>query len=212
MPRLTKIYTKTGDDGTTGLGSGARVSKGDVRVEAYGTVDEANAALGLAIVACEQAIAQATIEARNPEAPRVKLFREVVDVLQASQHDLFDVGGDLCIPIVAGEKGMLRVQSEQTSRLERTIDRFNEPLEPLKNFILPGGTPAAASLHLARTLVRRAERACVRLLEEQPEATNPEAVRYLNRLSDLLFVLGRVANGNGAQDVVWVPGANRARK
>jgi len=204
MPRLTKIYTRTGDDGTTGLGTGDRVSKADLRVEAYGTVDEANATLGPAIVACEQGIAQ------NSDTPEARLLRDLVGVLQACQHDLFDVGGDLCIPIVPGEKGMLRVQPEQTARLERTIDRFNEPLEPLKNFILPGGTPVAAALHLARTVVRRAERQCVRLLMEQPNATNPEAVRYLNRLSDLLFVLGRVANGNGRQDVVWIPGANRA--
>jgi cob(I)alamin adenosyltransferase len=211
MPRLTKIYTKTGDDGTTGLGSGERVSKTGARVEAYGTVDEANASVGLAIVACEEDIAHATIAARDPDAPRVKLLREIVSVLQACQHDLFDVGGDLCIPIAAGEKGMLRVQEEQTTRLERTIDRFNDELEPLKNFILPGGTPAAAALHLARTIVRRAERECVRLIEAEGAAVNPETVRYLNRLSDLLFVLGRVANGNGTQDVLWKPGANRGK-
>jgi cob(I)alamin adenosyltransferase len=192
MPRLTRIYTRTGDDGTTGLGTGARVPKFDLRVEAYGEVDEANAAIGLAIVACDD-----------------ENQLEISSLLRACQHDLFDVGGDLCIPITPSEKGMLRVQSEQTARLEREIDRFNEPLAPLQNFIVPGGTRAAAALHLARTIVRRCERVCARLLAEQPETTNAEALRYLNRLSDLLFVLGRVANGNGKSDVLWVPGANR---
>jgi cob(I)alamin adenosyltransferase len=209
MPRLSKIYTRTGDDGTTGLGTGDRVPKTDPRVEAYGTVDEANSTLGLAIVACEQDISQATIATRNPEAPRVKLLRDIVATLQSTQHDLFDVGGDLCIPITPGEQGMLRVQASQTARLEPIIDRFNESLEPLKNFILPGGTPAAAALHLARTVTRRAERMTVALLQASHDTVNPETVRYLNRLSDLLFVLCRVANDNGRLDVLWKPGTNR---
>lgn len=211
MPRLSKIYTRTGDDGTTGLGTGERVSKTDARVEAYGTVDEANAALGLAIVACEQDAAHAAMTERDPEGPTSRRLREIVRTLQLCQHDLFDVGGDLCIPVKPGEQGMLRVQAEQTARLESAIDRFNEPLAPLKNFILPGGTPGAAALHLARTVARRAERLCVALFESERETVNPETVRYLNRLSDLLFVLCRVANGNGAQDVLWQPGSTRGK-
>lgn len=204
MPRLTKIYTKTGDDGTTGLGTGQRVPKTDPRVEAYGTVDEANAAVGLAVVACQQEIASGA----GSLAHRQRLA-DIASVLRLCQHDLFDVGGDLCIPITPAEKGMLRVQPDQTQRLEREIDRFNDALAPLANFILPGGTPSAAALHLARTVVRRAERVTVALAVADPEGTSAETIRYLNRLSDLLFVLGRVANDNGAGDVLWKPGATR---
>jgi len=200
MVRLTKIYTRTGDDGTTGLGSGERVSKADLRVEAYGTVDEANATIGLAINACES---------HGSGAPEP--LREVGALLRACQHDLFDLGADLCVPIAHDEKPgtCLRMTAPQTQRLEHEIDRYNEPLAPLTSFILPGGSAASSALHLARTVVRRAERLCVELHRHEPKRTNPEVVRYLNRLSDLLFVLGRVANDQGRCDVLWVPGANR---
>ncbi len=196
MVKLTKIYTRTGDDGSTGLGSGARVAKDNLRVDAYGEVDEANAAMGLAVLACER-----------------DGLGEIAGLLRAIQQDLFDVGADLCVPIEAGERAdsRLRVQAAQVARLEQTIDRFNDPMPTLMSFVLPGGSPAAAALHLARTVVRRAERRVVTLARQEAAATNTEAVKYLNRLSDLLFVLSRVANGNGAKDVLWVPGANREK-
>lgn len=194
MVKLTKIYTRTGDDGTTGLGTGARIRKDDARVEAYGEVDEANAAVGAAVLACEQGG-----------------LAEIAGLLKGIQHDLFDVGADLCVPVAAGEKPgeRLRVIASQTERLERAIDRYNEGMPSLTSFVLPGGTGAAVALHLARTVTRRAERRVVTLLGAAAVEVNPETVRYLNRLSDLLFVLGRVANGKGAGDVLWVPGANR---
>jgi cob(I)alamin adenosyltransferase len=194
MVKLNKIYTRTGDDGTTGLGDGSRVAKADPRVDAYGTTDEANAALGLAVIAC-----------RNTGEPAAGL----APILETLQHDLFDCGADLCTPIKQDgkEAQRLRVIPSQIDRLEALIDRFNEDLEPLTSFVLPGGTPAAAALHLARTIVRRAERLAAATLEAQPDETNPDVIRYLNRLSDLLFVLGRVANPAG--DVLWKPGANR---
>ncbi len=197
MVRLSKIYTKTGDDGTTGLGDGSRVPKTDLRVEAYGTVDEANAALGLCV-----------IEARRETSERAL---EMVKLLTTIQNDLFDVGADLCCPPAADETpgSRLRITPQQSQRLEHAIDRYNEYLKPLDSFILPGGTPLAAALHLARTISRRAERCVVALASQQPATTNPETVIYLNRLSDLLFVLARVANDNGAKDVKWVPGASR---
>jgi cob(I)alamin adenosyltransferase len=198
MVKLTRIYTRTGDDGTTGLGSRARVAKTDPRVEAYGTVDEANAALGLCVVCCGGA---------GGESDAVSLGR----LLTSIQNDLFDVGADLCCPPEPGEEpgSRLRVSAAQTKRLETAIDEYNGRLAPLGSFVLPGGTELAARLHLARTIVRRAERCTVALRLAEPDATNPETVRYLNRLSDLLFVLGRVANSDGAGDVLWVPGANR---
>ncbi len=198
MVRLSKIYTKTGDDGSTGLGDGTRVEKTDLRVEAYGTVDEANAAIGLCVVAAGAD--------RGPHAAAISR------VLTTVQNDLFDVGADLCCPIEPGEKpgSRLRVTAGQTQRLEMVIDEHNERLKPLDSFILPGGTMLAANLHLARTITRRAERLSVGLLSAQGATTNPETVRYLNRLSDLLFVLGRVANADGAGDVKWVPGAHRS--
>jgi cob(I)alamin adenosyltransferase len=194
MVKLTKIYTRSGDDGSTMLGSGARVSKADIRVEAYGTVDEANAAVGLAVSACE-----------GPLPDIAALLLEV-------QHDLFDVGADLCTPIKPGEEPgkKLRVLAGQTDRLEGLIDEHNEGLGTLTSFVLPGGTPAACALHLARTISRRAERLVAALLEAEPDATNMEAMRYLNRLSDLLFVLARVANDRGRSDVLWQPGKTRA--
>jgi cob(I)alamin adenosyltransferase len=196
MVKLTKIYTKTGDDGTTGLASGARVRKDDLRVEAYGTVDEANAAVGVAVTYCTA----------GPVAG-------IGDVLKQIQHDLFDLGADLATPISGTEKpgARLRIVESQTLRLERTIDQYNEGLAPLNSFVLPGGTPLAAALHLARTVTRRAERLAVALGSREPDAVNHEAIKYLNRLSDLLFVLGRVANDNGKQDVLWVPGINRGK-
>jgi len=200
MVRLTKIYTKTGDDGTTGLGDGTRVPKTDHRVEAYGTVDEANAAIGLCVIEAER-------------SPQVAQAGEIAALLRAIQNDLFDVGADLCCPCAPDEQlgARLRVLPTQTDRIERTIDRFNDGMKPLDSFVLPGGTPLAAALHLARTITRRAERLTVLLISETGDAvTNAETVRYLNRLSDLLFVLSRVANHDGAGDVKWVPGASRA--
>jgi cob(I)alamin adenosyltransferase len=187
MVKLNKIYTKTGDDGTTGLVRGPRRSKADLRVEAYGTVDEANSQIGVARVLTES-------------------LPKLDTMLARVQNDLFDVGSDLATPgaDAEGERN-LRVTAAQTEWLERQIDRFNEALEPLTSFVLPGGTPLAANLHVARTLVRRAERLAVALRDAEPE-TSPETVRYLNRLSDLLFVLARVANGNGKKDVLWTPG------
>lgn len=194
MVKLTKIYTRSGDDGTTGLGTAARVPKDDSRVAAYGDVDEANAAVGVAVVECERGGAGA-----------------LATHLKRVQNDLFDVGADLCVPVKAGEKtgDRLRVTPEQTTRLERLIDELNGGLPTLSSFILPGGSAAGAALHVARVVTRRAERSVVTLRAREPAATGAEPVRYLNRLSDLLFVMARVANGGGAGDVLWVPGANR---
>lgn len=198
MVKLTKIYTKTGDSGTTVLGNSARVAKTHPRVVSYGTVDEANAAIGMAILAAGQPGAGA-------QAQRIG------EVLVAVQHDLFDVGADLCTPITPDERPgqRLRVEESQTLRLEREIDRANESLAPLNSFVLPGGRPLATALHLARTIVRRAEIKTVALAETEPDSINAEAVRYLNRLSDLLFVLARLANDDGKADVLWIPGKNR---
>jgi cob(I)alamin adenosyltransferase len=206
MVKLTKIYTKTGDGGTTGLVTGARVRKDDLRVECYGTVDETNAAVGLCVVECDRAA--------NDSKPAAGAAR-IGEVLRGVQHDLFDLGADLATPYSAKEREnpgtALRIVEEQTLRLERTIDEFNEHLQPLNSFVLPGGTALAANLHLARTISRRAERLAVALMGREPEGVNPEAIKYLNRLSDLLFVLARVANDNGASDVLWVPGSNRKK-
>ena len=185
MVLLNRIYTKGGDRGQTSLGDGSRVAKHALRVEAYGTVDEANAAIGIA---------------------RLHVAGDYDAMLGRIQNDLFDLGADLCRPGTA-EDGRLRLEESQVERLEREIDAMNEELEPLRSFILPGGTPAAAFLHLARTVTRRAERLVVALIELEP--VNPAALRYLNRLSDHLFVLARAVNEGGAQDVLWVPGANR---
>ena len=186
---LTRIYTKTGDDGTTALGDMSRVRKTDPRVGAYADCDETNAALGLAIAI-----------GNLPEP--------VAAVLRTIQNDLFDVGADLCTPVVADPKyPPLRVEQSYIDRLEGWCDEFNEPLPKLASFILPGGTPAAALLHQARTLARRAERSAWTLYEAAPESTNKLAMLYLNRLSDLLFILTRVANPDG--DVLWKPGDQR---
>jgi cob(I)alamin adenosyltransferase len=186
--RLTRIYTRGGDQGETSLGSGARVAKHDPRVGAYGTVDEANAAIGLA---------------------RLHVEGDVDAMLARIQNDLFDLGADLCTPAdeAGGPAGALRIVQPQIDRLEQEIDRLNAGLAPLDSFVLPGGSPAAAYLHLARTVVRRAERAMTELAVDQP--VNPLAVKYVNRLSDHLFVLARFVNEGGRRDVLWRPGANR---
>ena len=193
MVRLNKIYTRTGDDGTTGLGSGERRLKCDPRVEAYGTVDEANAAIGLARLHTAGA---------DPE---------IDAMLGRVQNDLFDLGADLAVPDTGKPLGYepLRIVPAQTVRVESEIDGLNARLSPLKSFVLPGGSPAAAALHLARTVARRAERLIVGLAQNPAERVNPEALRYINRVSDFLFVAGRVLNDNGNSDVLWVPGGNR---
>jgi cob(I)alamin adenosyltransferase len=188
MVKLTKIYTRGGDKGDTSLGSGERVPKFALRVAAYGTVDEANAALGLA---------------------RLHTDGEADAMLSRIQNDLFDLGADLCTPETGGEKahGALRIVPAQVDRLEAEIDAMNAELAPLTSFILPGGSAAAAHLHLARTVARRAERQMVEL--SRHETINEAAIRYINRLSDHLFVLARHCNNSGAADVLWVPGQNR---
>ncbi len=187
MVQLTKIYTKGGDGGKTSLGNGSRVDKYDLRVEAYGTVDEANAAIGLARLETD-ALADA--------------------MLGRIQNDLFDLGADLCRPMPdIGDDEALRIQPTQVQRLEDEIDGMNAMLAPLSSFVLPGGTPTAAALHLARTVVRRAERLTVQLSVDT--RVSETAVQYLNRLSDHLFVLARYVNDQGKGDVLWVPGANR---
>ncbi|GAA0553133.1 cob(I)alamin adenosyltransferase [Rhizomicrobium palustre] len=189
MVKLNRIYTKTGDQGQTGLGDGSRVDKDALRVEAYGTVDEANAALGIARLC-----------ATGPEnAPWDGMLFRI-------QNDLFDLGADLCVPEKEGEEGPhLRIQESQVERLEHEIDAMNEALAPLNSFVLPGGTALAAELHLARTIVRRAERLMVSLAKH--ELVGAPALRYINRLSDHLFVMSRAANKG--DDVLWVPGKNR---
>jgi cob(I)alamin adenosyltransferase len=183
---LTRIYTKTGDDGTTALGDFSRVHKTDVRLAAYADTDECNAAVGVAV----------TVGGLAPE---------LLVPLRQVQNDLFDVGADLCAPIVPEpEYPPLRITEEYVTRLEGWCDEFNEGLPKLDSFILPGGTPGAAYLHVARTVARRAERSVWALLETDAERTNPLTAKYLNRLSDLLFILGRAANPDG--DVLWRPG------
>jgi cob(I)alamin adenosyltransferase len=188
---LTRIYTRTGDAGTTGLGNGERVSKTDPRITAYADVDECNAAIGVALA-------------------MANLDDDVRDVLVRVQNDLFDVGADLCNPITPDPKyPPLRVTGDYVTRLEGHCDEFNARLSKLDSFILPGGTPGAALLHVARTIARRAERASFELIGVDPDRTSKLPAQYLNRLSDLLFILARVANSDGAGDVKWVPGANR---
>jgi cob(I)alamin adenosyltransferase len=189
MVRLTRIYTRGGDKGETSLGDGSRAPKHALRVAAYGTVDEANAAIGIARL---HVVAGADADA----------------MLGHIQNDLFDLGADLCTPEDGRRSaGALRMSASQVERLEHEIDAMNAALRPLDSFILPGGSAAAAYLHLARTVTRRAERLVSELAQAEP--VNPEALKYLNRLSDHLFVLGRRVNDNGARDVLWVPGANR---
>ena len=193
MVVLNKIYTRTGDDGTTALGTGKRMKKYDHRIESYGTVDEANAAIGMARIHL----------AGQPPELETMLFR--------IQNDMFDLGADLCVPD-HGEKlpyEPLRMTDAQVTRLETEIDEMNQHLSPLRSFVLPGGTPGAAALHIARTVTRRAERLMVQLADLPNEPVNPAAIKYVNRLSDFLFVASRYANSRGALDVLWVPGKNR---
>jgi len=186
---LTRIYTKTGDDGTTALGDMSRVSKTGARLGAYADVDEANSSLGVALAL------------GNPS-------QDIAELLSSVQNDLFDVGADLCTPVVPDpDYPSLRVTPDYTARLEAACDEYNGRLEKLSSFILPGGTPAAALLHVSRTVVRRAERSTWALLQEEPDRTGKEPALYLNRLSDLLFILSRVANPGG--DILWKPGGPR---
>jgi cob(I)alamin adenosyltransferase len=193
MVILNKIYTRTGDDGTTALGTGERVPKQALRISAYGTIDETNAAIGMA---------------------RIHLAGDhpvVEAMLMRIQNDLFDLGADLCVP-ERGEKPKyepLRVSQSQVERLEREIDTLNVELKPLRSFVLPGGSPGAAALHVARTVCRRAERIIVELSTIPEEPVGAAVVKYVNRLSDFLFVASRYVNDRGASDVLWVPGQNR---
>ena len=192
MVVLNKIYTRTGDDGMTALGSGRRVAKYDLRVECCGTLDETNAAIGLARLHTREKV-------------------PVLDAMLARiQNDLFDLGADLCFPDETRDaRGRLQVTDAQVKRLEGEIDTLNHELEPLRSFVLPGGTAAASFLHLARTVSRRAERLMVALASRPDEPVGDAALRYINRLSDFLFVAARFANEKGKADVTWVPGKNR---
>jgi cob(I)alamin adenosyltransferase len=190
MVVLNRIYTRTGDDGTTALGSGERRLKYDLRVSSYGTVDETNAAIGVARL-------------------HVPLASTVSDMLTRIQNDLFDLGADLAVPERPGGAERLRITDGQVDRLERDIDQLNAALAPLTSFVLPGGHAGAAYLHVARTICRRAERLIVELAGQPSEVVNPAGIKYMNRLSDFLFVAARVMNDNGASDVLWVPGQNR---
>ena len=190
MVVLNRIYTRTGDDGTTSLGTGARRKKYDLRVEAYGTIDEVNAIIGL--------VRLHTAEKSDLDA-----------ALGRIQNDLFDVEADLCLAEKGPGGARLTVTDAQVSWLENEIDRLNADLAPLKSFILPGGSPASAYMHLARTVCRRAERIMVALKDKAGEGVSEASLKYVNRLSDYLFVAGRYANDKGASDVLWVPGQNR---
>ncbi len=193
MVKLNKIYTKTGDAGTTGLGTGERVSKDAARIAAYGTVDEANSAIGMA---------------------RIHLgggHQGLDSKLERIQNDMFDLGADLCVPDRGAPLGYepLRMTEAQVDRVEAEIDELNAELQPLKSFVLPGGSAAAAALHVARTVCRRAEREMVTLSGLEGETVSPAALKYINRLSDFLFVASRYVNDRGRSDVLWVPGQNR---
>jgi cob(I)alamin adenosyltransferase len=191
---LNKIYTRTGDDGTTALGSGERRAKHDLRIEAFGTIDEANSVIGLARVETARDTSCARIDA----------------MLLCVQNDLFDLGADLCIPPGADMNAEpLRIAQSQVERLERNIDELNAELRPLSSFILPGGSKAAAALHFARTVTRRAERLLVALSKTPREGVGAPALKYVNRLSDFLFVAARYLNGKEEADILWVPGQNR---
>jgi cob(I)alamin adenosyltransferase len=191
MVNLTRIYTRTGDDGTTSLGDMSRTTKTDLRLEAYADVDEANSSIGVAIASGG-------------------LDEDIVELLTGVQNDLFDVGADLCTPIIPEpEYPPLRITPKYVDRLEAACDVYNARLEPLRSFILPGGTLGAAQLHVARTVTRRAERATWRAIEEYGESINPLTALYLNRLSDLLFILARCANLGIGGDVLWQPGGGR---
>jgi cob(I)alamin adenosyltransferase len=188
MVVLNRIYTRTGDDGTTALGTGERRPKFDLRIAAYGTIDEANAAIGIA---------------------RLHTAGDVDAMLMRVQNDLFDLGADLCAPQSDKGRERLRVAEVQVTRLEQEIDLLNRELAPLRSFVLPGGTAAAAHLHLARTICRRAERMIVELAQKPGEQVSPVVLKYVNRLSDFLFVAARYVNDKGGRDVLWQPGQNR---
>jgi len=191
MVVLSTIYTKTGDQGTTSLGDGSRTSKNDARLEAFSTVDEANSSIGVAL--------------------SMEIDADVKEVLLRIQNDMFDVGADLCTPVIDDPKyPPLRVTEEQVTRLENLIDQYNEPLSTLRTFVLPSGTPLAAQLHVARTVVRRAERQTWNAIHSFGEGVNITTAKYLNRLSDLLFVLSRHANRE-IGDVLWIPGGDREK-
>jgi len=193
MVVLNKIYTRTGDDGTTALGSGQRIRKDSARVAAYGTIDETNAAIGMARV---------HIAESHPELDAM---------LARIQNDLFDLGAELSVPATGEEQKTprLEITAAQVKRLENEIDRLNAELQPLRSFVLPGGSPGAAALHMARTICRRAERLMVSLAADPNETVSPVALQYVNRLSDLLFVASRYVNDRGRGDILWVPGQNR---
>ena len=195
MVVLNKIYTKTGDAGTTALGSGERRPKNDLRIEAYGTVDETNACLGMVRL----------------ETAKVPALKEMDAMLARIQNDLFDLGADLATPDTGENLGYepLRIVETQVARIEGEIDVLNAALEPLKSFVLPGGTPAAAGLHLARTVARRAERLMVALAQVGDYSVSEAAMKYVNRLSDFFFVASRYANAKADGDVLWIPGQNR---
>jgi len=190
MVVLNRIYTRTGDDGSTALGSGERRPKYDLRISAYGTVDETNAAIGI-------------VRLHLAQAPALDAMLGLI------QNDLFDLGADLAVPQRDGKAERLRILASQVERLERDIDALNGELKPLASFVLPGGSPAAAYLHLARTVCRRAERMMVELAAKPDEPVSDAGIHYMNRLSDFLFVASRAVNDNGAGDVLWVPGQNR---
>ena len=194
MVVLNKIYTKTGDDGSTALGTGQRLPKHHARIESYGTVDEANAAVGVA----RQSTAGPDLSALDAMLERI-------------QNDMFDLGADLCTPDTGEDLGYepLRISDNQVKRLEAEIDQLNAELEPLRSFVLPGGSAAAAALHVCRTVSRRAERRMVELAGIEGEQVSDAALKYINRLSDFFFVASRHANANGAKDVLWKPGENR---
>ncbi|MEM5502668.1 cob(I)yrinic acid a,c-diamide adenosyltransferase [Ahrensia kielensis] len=193
MVVLNKIYTRTGDDGTTALGTGERRLKFDLRVNAYGTVDETNACVGMVRLHTS------------------KTDHDLDRMLSRIQNDLFDLGADLATPEAEEEPEYepLRITDAQVERVEADIDALNSGLKPLRSFVLPGGSPASAALHVARTVARRAERLIVELGEQPGEHVNPAALKYINRVSDFFFVAGRVVNNNGADDLLWVPGENR---
>ncbi len=193
MVTLNRIYTRTGDDGTTALGTGERTKKYNLRITSYGTVDEANAAIGMARV---------HLGGQPPELEAMLL---------RIQNDMFDLGGDLCIPDRGAKLAYepLRITDAQVTWMEGAIDTLNAHLSPLKSFVLPAGSPGAAALHVARTITRRAERAMVELADQPGEVVSTAAIKYANRLSDFLFVASRYANDKGKADVLWVPGKNR---
>ena len=203
MVRLNKIYTRTGDDGSTALGDGRRRKKNDARIVAYGSVDETNSAIGLARLS--------TAGSSHPDLAAIDR------TLALAQNDLFDLGADLCVPearkveSTKAARAPLRVTKGQVKALEKAIDELNAELSPLRSFVLPAGVPAAAALHVARTICRRAERDMVALAEIEGEKVGEAALAYINRLSDYLFVAARFANGRGERDVLWIPGAGQQK-